>query len=106
MTPIEKMLELVPSLPEKDQKYALKFINNRDFESLSELVASDIVIVSRKFKKASELTEEELAALNEQMANMDLFQLTVDEYRANTVYESEYDVTDEFSWRDKNHYLI
>lgn len=96
MTPIEKMLELVPSLPEKDQKYALKFINNRDFESLSELVASDIVIVSRKFKKASELTEEELAALNEQMANMDLFQLTVDEYRANTVYESEYDVTDEF----------
>lgn len=96
MTPIKKMLELVPSLPEKDQKYALKFINNRDFESLSELVASDIVIVSRKFKKASELTEEELAALNEQMANMDLFQLTVDEYRANTVYESEYDVTDEF----------
>ena len=95
MTPIEKMLALVPCLPEKDHKYALKFINNRDFDSLSELIASDIVIVSRKFKKASELTEEELAALNEQMANIDLFQLVVEEYRANTVYESEYDNNDD-----------
>lgn len=29
-------------LPEKDRKYALKFINERNFEALYELVVSDI----------------------------------------------------------------
>jgi len=35
-------------LPEKDIKYADKFIANRDFESLLEIVESDIVKLNKK----------------------------------------------------------
>ena len=41
-TPIQRMEELLCNLPEKDIKFAEKFIKERAFEALQELVISDI----------------------------------------------------------------
>lgn len=47
MQQIEKMKNLVTSLPTKDRKMALSFIQNRKFEDLWQLVASDIYKIKR-----------------------------------------------------------
>lgn len=39
-SPVEKIKELVNALPERDLKVAKRLINNRDFESLRDLVIS------------------------------------------------------------------
>lgn len=45
---VEKIIELVKWIPPKDISYANNFIEKRDFESLRDLVKSDIVILRRK----------------------------------------------------------
>ena len=45
--PLNKIKRLSKSLPENDIQYADKFINNREFDKLLELVESDIFLVER-----------------------------------------------------------
>ena len=52
-TPIQRMEELLCNLPEKDIKFAEKFIKERDFEALQELVISDIQKVEKKCNPTS-----------------------------------------------------
>ena len=52
-TPIQKMEELLCNLPEKDIKFAEKFIKERDFEALQELVVSDIQKIEKKCNPTS-----------------------------------------------------
>ena len=47
-TPIQIMEELLCNLPEKDIKFAEKFIKERNFEALQELVISDIQKIEKK----------------------------------------------------------
>ncbi len=46
-TPVQKMKELVKFLPKKDIKYANTFIEVRDFESLKDLVWSDLYKIDK-----------------------------------------------------------
>ena len=52
-TPIQKMEELLCNLPEKDIKFAEKFIKERNFEALQELVISDIQKIEKKCNPTS-----------------------------------------------------
>lgn len=50
----DKFKEQVHLLPEKDKKYALKFIKERNFEALYELVDSDIKKLELSGKEATD----------------------------------------------------
>ena len=52
-TPIQIMEELLCNLPEKDIKFAEKFIKERNFEALQELVISDIQKIEKKCNPTS-----------------------------------------------------
>lgn len=45
--PVKVIKQLIPSLPDSDQKFAYKFLDERDFESLQLLVNSSIIRVKR-----------------------------------------------------------
>jgi hypothetical protein len=51
MQPVEKIRKLVWNLPKSDQPLAEQFIQNRDFDSLQELVDSAIQRVKKGLKK-------------------------------------------------------
>ena len=50
-TPIIKITNLIQCLPEKDIKFAKKFLKERQFEYLKEIVDSDIYKVLKDRKK-------------------------------------------------------
>ena len=52
-TPIQRMEELLCNLPEKDIKFAEKFIKERNFKALQELVISDIQKIEKKCNPTS-----------------------------------------------------
>lgn len=68
-----KMIKLASSLPQKDINIAVKFIESRDFDSLLELVDSDI-------KKYSKYEEEELLTKGINMSDMELLKSEVEHY--------------------------
>lgn len=41
-SPLKRIEELIPALPSKDAKLAVKFLAKRDFQSILELVESDL----------------------------------------------------------------
>lgn len=51
MQPLEQIKNLLDKLPIKDQKIAYKFVNNREFDKLLEIVDSDIYLVSQNLLK-------------------------------------------------------
>lgn len=57
MKAIERIKNLVKTLPEKDRKLAYKFIDTRQFESLYELVNSAIYITRKAHKEKLEGVE-------------------------------------------------
>lgn len=59
---IERMKELMPSLPENDIQLGYKFLEDREFESLTELVDSAIYKVRKNLK--SETPREEYIKIN------------------------------------------
>lgn len=46
--PVQKINELISYVPARDIPYANKFLETRDFESLRDLIKSDITIIRRK----------------------------------------------------------
>lgn len=69
---VEKIVELVKWIPPKDIPYANMFIENRDFESLRDLIKSDITIIRRKRKEA---LAEQLEMLLQLKAEIDCYLL-------------------------------
>lgn len=65
-TLVEKMMEMINILPEKDIIIATNLIKKRDFESLLEIVSSDIKILERKSNSES---IDDFDMLNEERLN-------------------------------------
>lgn len=63
--PIDRIKALIPSLPEGDIKFAYKFLNNRDFESLQLLVDSSLIRVKKGLSKENPKEEYLKADLGE-----------------------------------------
>lgn len=59
---IERIKNLISSLPNKDAKLGYKFLKNRDFDSLQELVDSAIYLVKKNMR--SENPKEEYKDIN------------------------------------------
>ena len=95
--PIEKIEALVPSLPEKDIPLGYKFLKNRDFESLTDLVDSAIFKTKKNLK--SEAPREEYIKVN--LNELNKLKSEVDIYCALlVVLDSSYDVLDEYEPED------
>ena len=69
---VEKINEMVKWIPPKDIPYANNFIEKRDFESLRDLVKSDIVILRRK---KDESLMEQIEMLLQMKAEIDSYLL-------------------------------
>ena len=80
VSPVQKMQELVPFLPEKDIKYAEKFIRERNFEAFAELVKSDIVRTERKIDKIEDDYSEERLELQRNLAQLENLKSEIDSY--------------------------
>lgn len=52
-TPTENLMEQVTLLPPKDTSLAIKFIQQREFEKLRELVNANIIVLEKKCKVCS-----------------------------------------------------
>lgn len=69
-TPVQRIKQLLSCVPEKDIPYANKFIKERDFEALRDLVKSDIQILLKKKDES----------LEEQIDNLRLLKAEIDSY--------------------------
>ena len=74
--PVERMKALMNSLPEKDIPLGYKFLNERDFDSLKELVDSAIYKVKKSIK--SDNPREEYMKVN--LEDLDVLKSEVDMY--------------------------
>lgn len=73
-TQTDKIKQLLNMIPAKDIPYATEFFNKRDFESLRDLVKSDIIIL-RKKKQEEDIKRVEL--LRELKAEIDSYLLLI-----------------------------
>ena len=73
-TPVERIKSLLKNIPAKDIPYATKFLDDRDFESLRDLVKSDIQILR---KKHDESLAEQIDFLRELKAEIDAYLLMI-----------------------------
>ena len=74
--PVERMKALMDSLPERDIPLGHKFLNERDFDSLKELVDSAIYKVKKSLK--SDNTREEYRKVN--LVDLNMLKSEVDMY--------------------------
>ena len=74
--PVERIKALIDSLPEKDIPLGYKFLNERDFDSLKELVDSAIYKVKKSIK--SDNPREEYMKVN--LEDLDVLKSEVDMY--------------------------
>ena len=79
-SPDQVMTELVQYLPEKDIKYAEKFIKERNFEAFSELVKSDIIKLERNISKIEDEESEERLILQRTLAQLEKLKSEIDSY--------------------------
>lgn len=70
--PVQKISELISYVPARDIPYANKFLESRDFESLRDIVKSDITILKRK---RDESCAEQLEMLIQLKAEIDSYLL-------------------------------
>lgn len=64
--PLKRIRELIPSLPEKDSKIAMKYLDKRDFQSILEIVESDLYKADRdNIGRFEDMPYDYVAALTE-----------------------------------------
>ena len=84
------MKNLIGCLPKKDIAYANKFIEKRDFQSLLELVDSDIVKKENQQAKIIEDTGELDMTIESIISDMCVLRSSVKSYVDNLTYEPEF----------------
>lgn len=78
---IQKIQKLIPQLPNRDIKIAYKLLDSRNFESLLELVNSDIYLVKKN---------QDAEVIKEEYRNIDL----------DSIIQLKLDLTDYMSYLD------
>ena len=76
--PLNKIKRLSKSLPENDIQYADKFINNREFDKLLELVESDIFLVEKN--ETLEIPKEKYKDID--LHDLIKLKMAIEEYRS------------------------
>lgn len=63
---VNRIRELISCLPEKDAILAEKYLNKRDFQSILEIVESDLYkLENRKYNKLEEITDNSYELIRE-----------------------------------------
>lgn len=81
MTSVKEIENLISILPKKDIPIALNFVKNRDFESLQELVNSDVIKFEKHVSKLTPESKEYFVAIST-LDNCINLKTCVDEYLA------------------------
>ena len=64
--PLNRVKELVPTLPEKDAKLVKKYLEERNFKSALEIVESDLYKAERaKYDRLEAVSDDYIASLTE-----------------------------------------
>lgn len=71
-TPVQRMKSLLPNVPARDIPYATKFIEERNFEDLRDLIKSNILMLK---KKKDDILEDQINNLMELKSEVDSYLL-------------------------------
>lgn len=88
--PVERMKKLINYLPNKDIELGLKFIENRDFESLQELVNSARYKIKKNLSSANpkeEYIKIDLGKLDDLKAEVDSYAMVLNLLDEEELYE-------------------
>ena len=94
--PVERMKALMDSLPERDIPLGYKFLNERDFDSLKELVDSAIYKVKKSLKNGNpreEYMKVNLEDLNMLKSEIDMYIIQL-EIPEDGMYDEDLDFDD------------
>lgn len=106
MITVDSIRELIYSLPKSDIQYCINFLSNRDFDSLLEIIDSDIYKINKNLdsdipkKEYLELDADKINRLKSEvvnyMANLDLSNLDNnndedDDSIRSSIYEDDYE---------------
>lgn len=93
MSPVEQMKELMVSLPKRDIPLGYKFLENRDFQSLKELIDSALYKVKKSVNSENpkpEYQDISIDNLDELKSVVDTYSLCIfPEDRAEDCYEDD-----------------
>lgn len=95
---LDKIKKGLIILPEKDQRLCFKFIEERNIESLKEIVDSNVIKTTKKLKKTDNLQCEE------DLENLNLLKNNVDYYYKACGYDNTIDIKDELEIEDDPEY--
>lgn len=87
---IDKIHSLLKLLPDKDAKLGSKYLEERNFERLKELIDSNIIIT----KKA--LIKETTEYVNSSIGDLDKLKYEVDTYISKQIETSKEDIFDDY----------
>lgn len=90
MTSVNEIKNLISLLPEKDIPIALRFVELRDFESLQELVNSDVIKFEKQIYKFKPNSPEYFVAMST-LDNCVNLKMCVDEYRSQFQFDDNED---------------
>lgn len=63
--PLNRIKELVPVLPRKDAEIVRKYLDKRDFQSVLEIVESDLYKADKSMNKLDDMPDDYTTALTE-----------------------------------------
>lgn len=65
-SPLKRIEELIPALPGKDAQLAKKYLENRDFQSILDIVESDIYKAEKaRYGRLEEASDDYISSLTE-----------------------------------------
>lgn len=101
--PVVRMKSLMNSLPERDTPLGHKFLNERDFESLKELIDSAIYKVEKSLGSENpkeEYLKTDIEKLIQLKSEVDIYILQIgmpeDDYNEDEELEEDYEVEEDF----------
>lgn len=81
----ERIKELIPTLPKKDRPIAINLLEKGDYQTLVELVDSDIKIAKSKLDKSKDLNEDQIAESGLIISDMQALKIVIQSH----IYEEE-----------------
>lgn len=111
MTTLKDIQELFEFLPQKDQTIAAKLLEVRDFETLRDLVTSDVTKLNKELDR-TDLAQDELEEKSISYASLENLVFCITQYMKQSFYADEdldyasYDEADEESYLDNLFYML
>lgn len=90
-TPLERIKGLINALPKKDVNLGKKFLEERNFKSLQELVDSAVFKINKRIKNSQTIESVDIDRLDSLKAEIDLYSWPLIKNYEEQIYEEEND---------------